>query len=252
MKTTSMARMKMPRVGSTAKAWTEVSTPERTRKVPIRDNENARIASRMVQTFSAARFSITTAECSSAVPASQGISEAFSTGSRTRSHPSRVRNGPIRAASDAERQAHPGAEHPGPHPPRPRRVDASFEQGGDREGKCDREADIAEVEHRRVEGEARILQDWVEIAALERCVRNSQERIRRRQDEKVERSCDPGLHRQRIRFEHERQIGAENRDQRAEEGEDRHPQHHRAFMIAPDAGEPVDQWHRRIGILIDH
>ena len=79
--------MKTPRRGSTAKAWTEVSTPERTRKVPISDSEKARMASRMVQTLSAPRFSITTAECSSAVPASHGISEAFSTGSQNQKPP---------------------------------------------------------------------------------------------------------------------------------------------------------------------
>ena len=79
--------MKMPRVGSVAKACTEVSTPERTRKVPISDSENARIASRMVQILSAPRFSITSAECSSAVPTSHGISEAFSTGSQNQKPP---------------------------------------------------------------------------------------------------------------------------------------------------------------------
>ena len=79
--------MKTPRVGSLAKACTEVSTPERTRKVPISDSEKARMARRMVQTFSALRFSITTAECSSAVPASHGISEAFSTGSQNQKPP---------------------------------------------------------------------------------------------------------------------------------------------------------------------
>ena len=82
MKTTRIARMKMPRRGSVAKACTEVSTPDRTRKVPISDSEKVRIASRMVQILSASRFSITTAECNSAVPASHGISEAFSTGSQ--------------------------------------------------------------------------------------------------------------------------------------------------------------------------
>ena len=60
--------MKTPRVGSEAKAWTEVSTPERTRKVPISDSEKARMASRIVQIFSASRFSMTRAEWSSAVP----------------------------------------------------------------------------------------------------------------------------------------------------------------------------------------
>ncbi len=79
--------MNTPRVGSVANACTEVSTPERTRKVPSSDSEKVRIDSRMVQTFSALRFSITTAECSSAVPASQGISEAFSTGSQNHQPP---------------------------------------------------------------------------------------------------------------------------------------------------------------------
>ena len=77
----------MPRVGSVANACTEVSTPERTRKVPISDSENAMMASRMVQTLSAPRFSITTAECNSAVPASHGISDAFSTGSQNQKPP---------------------------------------------------------------------------------------------------------------------------------------------------------------------
>ena len=77
----------MPRVGSVANACTEVSTPERTRKVPISDSENARIASRMVQIFSALRFSITTAECKSAVAISHGMNEAFSTGSQNHQPP---------------------------------------------------------------------------------------------------------------------------------------------------------------------
>ena len=79
--------MKLPRRGSTAKACTELSTPERTRKVPTSDNENVTIASRMVQLFSVSRFSTTMAEWISAVPDSQGISEAFSTGSQNHQPP---------------------------------------------------------------------------------------------------------------------------------------------------------------------
>src|ERR1043166_4241213 len=44
MKPASIKRMKAPRAGSTAKACTEVSTPERTRKVPISDSEKAMMA----------------------------------------------------------------------------------------------------------------------------------------------------------------------------------------------------------------
>ncbi len=45
------------------------------------------MASRMVHTFSASRFSITSAEWSSAVPASHGMKEAFSTGSQNQNPP---------------------------------------------------------------------------------------------------------------------------------------------------------------------
>jgi hypothetical protein len=55
--------------------------------VPMRDNENVRMASRMVQTFSALRFSTTIAEWSSAVPMSQGMKETFSTGSQNHQPP---------------------------------------------------------------------------------------------------------------------------------------------------------------------
>ena len=79
--------MKTPRIGSEANACTDVSTPERTRNVPMSESEKARMASRMDQTFSASRFSITTSEWSSAVAASHGISEAFSTGSQNHQPP---------------------------------------------------------------------------------------------------------------------------------------------------------------------
>ena len=64
--------MKAPRRGSTAKAWTEVSTPERTMKVPSSDSEKVRSARKIVQVFKVPRFSTTIAECSNAVPESQG------------------------------------------------------------------------------------------------------------------------------------------------------------------------------------
>ena len=62
MKIVSMQRMKMPRLGSVAKAWTEVRTPDRTRNVPSSDSEKVRMARSSVQIFSADRFSMTIAE----------------------------------------------------------------------------------------------------------------------------------------------------------------------------------------------
>ena len=76
-----------PRVGSEAKACTEVRMPERTRKVPSRLSEKVTIASRMVQLFKVSRFSTTIAECSNAVPVSHGMNDAFSTGSQNHQPP---------------------------------------------------------------------------------------------------------------------------------------------------------------------
>ena len=87
MNNARIARMNTPRLGSEAKLCTEVSRPERTIKVPTSESEKVRMASRTVQTLSASRFSMTTMECSSAVPAIQGISEAFSTGSQNHQPP---------------------------------------------------------------------------------------------------------------------------------------------------------------------
>ena len=85
--TVRKARMKIPRLGSVANECTEVSTPERTKKVPSRLREKAAIASNTVQLLNAPRFSVTASEWISAVPTSQGMKEAFSTGSQTHQPP---------------------------------------------------------------------------------------------------------------------------------------------------------------------
>ncbi len=79
--------MNRPRLGSVAKECTEVSTPERTRKVPSRDSENVAMASNIVQFLKLPRFSVTASEWISAVPTSQGMNEAFSTGSQNHQPP---------------------------------------------------------------------------------------------------------------------------------------------------------------------
>ena len=63
------------------------STPERTRKVPSRESEKAISANSTVQALKAPRFSVTAREWISAVPASQGMKEAFSVGSQNHQPP---------------------------------------------------------------------------------------------------------------------------------------------------------------------
>ena len=79
--------MKTPRSGSVAKACTEVSTPERTRKVPIRLRPKVSTDSSTVHRSNASRFSTMIVECSSAAPSSHGMKEAFSTGSQNQNPP---------------------------------------------------------------------------------------------------------------------------------------------------------------------
>ena len=80
--------MKAPRCGSTAKAWTLVRMPERTRKVPTIDIEKATTREHDRPGAKAvAGGEHGHAEWSRAVAASQGISEAFSTGSQNHQPP---------------------------------------------------------------------------------------------------------------------------------------------------------------------
>ena len=61
--------------------WIELTTPERVRKVPKSERQNARLTSVTFQTRSIPRFSWIITEWRNAVAASQGMSAAFSTGS---------------------------------------------------------------------------------------------------------------------------------------------------------------------------
>ena len=157
--------------------------------------------------------------------------------------------GPVRTHRDAEREEDPRHQRPRPHPARPGRIDAAFDQRGHRKGERDREPDIAEIEHRRMHREANVLQHRVEVAALDRRARDAQKRIRGDEDEQIECSRDPALHRQHMRTQRQRQIVAESGDQAAEQRQDKHPEQHRSFVIAPHAGDLVEQRLHRVRIL---
>ena len=79
--------MNRPRRGSEANAWTDTSTPERTRNVPSRLRLKAKIASSSVQFLNRPRFSVTASEWIRAVEASHGMKDAFSTGSQNHQPP---------------------------------------------------------------------------------------------------------------------------------------------------------------------
>ena len=80
--TTAIRPSSGPPTVEAPKAWIDWSTPERTRKVPRRQRQNVPEIRLTFQTFSIPRFSCTITECRKAVPTSQGMRAAFSTGSQ--------------------------------------------------------------------------------------------------------------------------------------------------------------------------
>ena len=208
--------MNAPRVGSTAKAWTDVRMPDRTRKVPTIDMEKAMTASIIVHAFKR-------------IPRGQDRHRMQQRRRCKPRHercildrvpeppaaPSELVIGPIAAGSDPERQEDPGSEHPGPHRSGELPVHVAGQHRADGQAECDRKADIAEVEGRRMEGEAGVLQQGVEPPALRRRRIEPCEGIGREQQEGVE-------------TKRQRRLRAQRGDQRAagqpaREGGERRP-----------------------------
>ena len=137
--------------------------PERTRKVPIIDIEKATTASITVQARRPSRVASTRHRMEQRgrrEPRHQrGVLDRVP---EPPAAPAELVIGPVAARGDAERQEYPCRQHPGPHRPRERGPDVARHQRADREGERDRQADIAEVERRRMEGEAGVLQQRVE------------------------------------------------------------------------------------------
>src|SRR4051794_9909976 len=86
--------------------------------------------------------------------------------------------GPPRSHGDADGQEAPGCQRPGPDPARPGGVYPALDQRCDGKREGYREADIAQIEEWRVEGEAGILQHRVEAAAVRWRRKGAQERVR--------------------------------------------------------------------------
>ena len=188
--------MKVPRCGSTAKAWTLVRMPERTRKVPTIDIEKATTASIIVH----ARKAVARGEHGDRMEQRGRRQPGHERGVLDRvpeppAAPAELVIGPVAARGDARasgrsRRRAPRAASPGRRPAPTSRGD----KRADREGESDREADIAEVERRRMEGQAGVLKQRIEAPALRRRRREARERVRGEQQEgiKAERRSRPG------------------------------------------------------------
>ena len=193
--------------------------------VPIRENPNARIASSTVQLFSASRFSTTMAECSKAAEINQGMKLAFFDRiPEPEPAPAEFIIGPPRPQRDTHSQKQPGGKGPGAYPAPPRRINAPLDQGGDGEREAHRKADIAEVEERRVEGEADILQQRVQVLSIKWRNFKALKRVRRPKNEGKEGHADCPLNAEHPRAQAIRQSTSEPRCRGSEKRKDQHPE----------------------------
>src|SRR5215472_6004545 len=97
------------------------------------------------------------------------------------STPTELVIGPEAAESNAAGEERPGGGRPRPRPACPVLIEPALEHRRAGEGERDREAHVARIEDGRMHGEPRILQDWIEVAAVG-CGRiESQERVRGRE-----------------------------------------------------------------------
>ena len=238
-----------PRLGSTAKACTEVSTPERTRKAPSIEKVKAPSARNDRPAGQGAAL----LGDDRRVQQGRGHQPGHEAGVLHRvpeppAAPAQLVVGPEGAQRDADGEQAPGGQRPGPHPARPGGVDAALDQGGHGQREHHRHADVAGVEERRVDRQRRVLQQRIERAALHRRRRPAAAAGWRR------RPCSRGRARPgRPGRPPPAPSGpaagrGRSASDRAVAGQGQAPEQHRALVAAPGAGDLVDQ--RLFGVRV--
>ena len=92
--------------------------------------------------------------------------------------PTQLIIGPIGSGGDPQRQKEPRTQDPGPHRPGESRPNFARNQRADGKAEGHRQANIADVKRRRMEGQARILQQRVQPCPLDRGGAQPRERVR--------------------------------------------------------------------------
>ena len=166
--------------------------------------------------------------------------------------PAQLVIGPPGAEHDADGQERPGDNGPWPRPARPCSIQAAAQQRSDGEGEGDGEADIPHVQHRRVDDEAKILQQRVEVVSVGRIVRQLPvERIGGHQHEQQKADADHAHHGQHAAEHLFRQITREYGDGERPCSKDQAPEQQRPLMPAPYRAEAVIPGQRGVRIERD-
>ncbi len=149
--------------------------------------------------------------------------------------------GPGAAEGDADGEEDPRRRRPRPRPARPGRVEVAADQRRDRERERDREADVAHVEHRRMDHHPRVLEQRVELATFGGGRDQAVERVRRREQEEQEAEREQAHHGEDPGRDFLGQVAAEGGDRERPDRQHQQPEQDRAFVAAPGRGDPVLQ-----------
>ena len=165
--------------------------------------------------------------------------------------PAKLVVSPPTAKADTDGQKRPRDRRPRSHPSCPLLIEFAFNHRGAGKGKCDREADIARVQHRRMRSERRILQQGVEITPIGRRWPESLKGIGRREREQQEAHRNQTHHTEYARCELHWQGTREQRHGERPSHQDPRPQQQRAFVCAPHRRNSIQQRQRRVRIRGD-
>ncbi len=160
--------------------------------------------------------------------------------------------GPVHAEHDAEGEEEPRDHRPAASDVDPLLAGVAHHQCAEREGKGHGEADVAEVEHRRMDGHLGILEQRVQAEAVRRSDAAGDEGEGRRGDDQQQQEEDLD------RREDGRGVGGEGdvalmaqAQDEAVAGEQKRPQQQRAFLPGPQGGELIAAGERAVAVVED-
>ena len=149
--------------------------------------------------------------------------------------------GPVHAEDDAAGEEEPRDHRPAAGDPNPLLTGVAHHQGAQREGEGNREADVAEVEHRRMNNHLGVLKQRIETEAVCRsdAAGNEGEGLGDEVDQQEEEDLHAGEDGGGVGVEGDVGFVAKAKDE-AVGGEQPCPEQQRAFLPGPDGGELVE------------
>ena len=158
---------------------------------------------------------------------------------------------PPRPQTNTKGQKSPRDHGPRAGPASPCGVQSTGQHGGNGESKRDRHAHITHVEHGRVNHQARVLQQWVEVPSIGRHGKEPVKGVGSGQDEHQKTNRHQAQDPQHPRHHGQWQAGGKNRNRCGPATEHEHPQQQGALVAAPHRCELVGFGQQGVGMLGD-